>query len=318
MPMLSTGCCRCGERQRGAAIILAMLTIGLIAMIAARTTADYGRAVDTLAGRHDQAQARLLALAATDWARHILAADARGGTVDHAGEAWATAVPSAAAEGGEVGGELTEISGRFDVNSLEQGGRIDRDQLARYRRLLVLTGIDDDRAAALAVALGDWLDADDVSGDGGGGEADRYRALGLARRPANGRLANIDELALVAGHDEGLVAALRPYLTALPDAAPINLNTAPPEVLTATIDGLGIDEARTLAVRRVQSPFKDLADFRNRLGHPLTIDDPNRYSVASRYFIASVHARCGNATAHLRTLLDRQNTRPRIRWRTLS
>nr|MBL8457457.1 general secretion pathway protein GspK [Zoogloeaceae bacterium] len=70
-------------RQRGAAIILALLTVMLAAAIAAATIASLGRSIDSSTGLQDQAQARRLARGAADWARNVLADDGMRTTVDH-------------------------------------------------------------------------------------------------------------------------------------------------------------------------------------------------------------------------------------------
>ena len=101
-------------------------------------------------------------------------------------------------------------------------------------------------------------------------------------------------------------------MTALPAAAPLNVNTAPAEVLVAELGSLNLESARLLVLQRQQAPFKDLADFQSRTG--LTGLDTDRYGVASRYFLASVRARYGEAVTELLVMLDRQQPWPRILW----
>ena len=62
---------RCARRaaQRGAAVVLALLTVSFAAMLAAAALADFGHGLDMLGGRHDQAQAWQLGRAAVDWSR---------------------------------------------------------------------------------------------------------------------------------------------------------------------------------------------------------------------------------------------------------
>ena len=81
---------RCARRaaQRGAAVVLALLTVSFAAMLAAAALADFGHGLDMLGGRHDQAQAWQLGRAAVDWSRNILADDGRRTPTDHLGEIW--------------------------------------------------------------------------------------------------------------------------------------------------------------------------------------------------------------------------------------
>jgi general secretion pathway protein K len=306
--------CRCGKRQAGTAVILAILTVALVASLAAAVLADYGTAVASVSGRHDQAQARLLAMGAVDWARNILADDARTSSTDHGGEAWATRVPPTPVEEGEISGELEDLSGHFDLNSVVKEGKVDLYQAARYKRLLILLGVSADRAAALAAALVDWLDADDTVAGSGQSEVAQYGAASSARRPANAPLADVDELALVLGYDVRIMALLRPFVVALPVAAPLNVNTAPAEVLSAAIPGLEMDKARLLVNQRKQAAFKNLEDFLAALGRVDAPADASRLSVTSRYFQASVRAHYGEATSRFQVMLDRRNTWPEILW----
>lgn len=299
-------------RQTGAAVILAILAVALVAMLASAAIADYGQAAASVSGRRDLAEARLLARAAADWARNILAQDARSSATDHLGEAWATHVPPTPAQEGEISGEIEDLSGRFDLNSLVKAGSIDAAALLRFRRLLLSLGCADDEASLLAVRLADWLDADDQAANSGLSEQTLYRGAGSPRLPANAPLADVGELSLILGYDAARVLQLRPYVTALPAAAPLNVNTAPAEVLVAELGSLDLESARLLVLQRQQAPFKDLADFQSRTG--LTGLDTDRYGVASRYFLASVRARYGEAVTELLVMLDRQQPWPRILW----
>jgi general secretion pathway protein K len=308
----SSRCARRPRRQRGAALILAILTVALVATLAAAVTADYGAAVASVSGRHDQAQARLLARGAVDWARNVLAEDKlHGNPIDYAGEVWATHVPPTPVDEGEVSGDIEDLSGRFDLNRLASNGVADPDQVAAYEKLLTLLGVADARARDLAAALLGWLGAGDA------GEADWYAAQMPPRLPAKALLVDVDELALVRGYDAALIARLRPFLAALPQPAPLNVNTASAEVLAAMLPKLGLDSARMIAAQQQSAPFKDLADFRARLANRSISVSDAPFAVSSRYFLASGRARFGEATTSMQVLLDRRNTWPEIVWQKI-
>ena len=121
MPARSPACLRCAERQRGAAVVLALLTVTFAAMLAAAALADFGRGLEAVSGRRDQAQSRQLARAAVDWGRNVLEDDAKNAKTnisDNARQPWATVVPVFAVEEGELSGGIEEQSGRFNINSL--------------------------------------------------------------------------------------------------------------------------------------------------------------------------------------------------------
>ena len=172
-------------------------------------------------------------------------------------------------------------------------------------------------AAALAASLIDWIDADDAVTPPDGAESGWYAAAAPPRAPANALLTDVDELKLIRGYSVDLVNRLRPFITALPAAAPLNVNTASAEVLAAIVPGLGTDGARILTAKRLSVPFKDLADFVARLPRADLRPDAVLLSVTSRYFMASGRARYGLATTRMQVLLDRAQIWPEIVWQKI-
>lgn len=277
-------------------MITALLTAALVAGIAAALLGDYGASVDSLRGRHDQAQARWLARAAVDWARNVLADDARKSNVDHLDELWTLKIPPTQVDdggaGGEVSGEMVDLSGRFNLNDLAPGGKKDAAATAAFERLLMAIGEEPREARTATVALLDWLNADTP-------------------------LMHADELAAVPGFTSDRRDRLRPFVAALPAGSQFNVNAAPAEVLHARLPDLSLDAARILAVERERAWFKDVADFKARLR--VSLSSPTRHLVAvhSRYIMASVRARYGQAVVRLEVLLDRRQTWPAILWQRI-
>ena len=96
------------------------------------------------------------------------------------------------------------------------------------------------------------------------------------------------------------------FVTALPDATPLNVNTAPAELLAASIDGVEPAALATLLASRAQQPFQNIGDFRARLPQGASpIGPDSMYTVKSRYFLVSVRARQGDTVAQARALIDR-------------
>lgn len=300
--------------QRGAAVIVALLVVALVAGIAAAAVGDLGIALENAGGRHDQEQARQLARAAVDWARNVLAEDARTTAVDHLSEPWAMKVMPTPVEEGEVGGEIIDYSGRFNLNNLLRGEALSTLNIARFKTLLQLLGVPDGEAAAQIESLLDWLDADDQVRSPESAEATWYAAQTPARRPANAPLVTVDELLLVRGFSAALVARLRPFVAALPAGSTINVNTAPPEVLAAAIPGLGLDAARRLVSERQRAWFKDVGDFSARLPQLDKPPDFSSFATSSRYFLAIARARYGVSMTGMEVLLDRNQKWSDILW----
>jgi type II secretory pathway component PulK len=100
-------------------------------------------------------------------------------------------------------------------------------------------------ATALAEALIDWVDPDEVS-IAGGLEDEPYQARTPPHRAANRPLLSFEELRLVDGFDGALVEALRPYVTVYPlvGGEGVNLNTAPSWVLAQLTRGTDVSGMR--------------------------------------------------------------------------
>ena len=299
--------------QRGVAIVLAMGVVALAAMAASAiivTQSTWARRSELT---FDHVQAQLIIRAGVDWARAVLSDDRRVSAVDHLGEPWALRLPPMPVDNGKLAGYIEDQQGAFNVNNLVKGGKVNLVQLAYFRRLLEIL----DLPADLADALADWLDADSEPLPRGGAEDGYYLALQPPYLAANRPLIDVAELALVRGFDDNARARLRRFITALPDFTAINVNTAPPEVLAALVDGLSLDGARELVAKRERAYFRDSADFLNRLPNGAAV--PIDYiGVSTTYFLATMRVTIGGAQARGTALLARESTAwPAVIWRKL-
>lgn len=298
-------------RQRGVAIVLALSVVALAAlaataMLVAQST--WARQAELTAGH---AQAQHLLQAGLDWSRAVLGDDRRASEVDHLGEPWALRLPSMPVENGSLTGHIEDQQGRFNLNNLLTDGRVDIVQLERFRRLLGILALP----PVLADALVDWIDADGEPQPRNGVEDAQYLALQPPHLAANRPLVDVAELALVAGFDDSVRARLRPFVTALPGFAAVNVNTASPEVLAASVDGLTLDDARGIVAQRERTYFRDISEFTSQLPSGLSVPSQN-ITVSSDYFIATMAITIGGAQARGSALLARRHGGwPDIVWR---
>lgn len=300
-------------RQHGVAIVLAMSVVALAALVATAimvSQSTWSRQVELTAGH---AQAQLLIQAGLDWARAVLSDDRRSNSVDHLGEPWALQLPPIPVENGSLAGHIEDQQGKFNLNNLVKGGKVNLAQLANFRRLLSILALP----PALADALVDWIDADSEPQPQDGAEDAYYLSLQPPYLAANRPLIDVAELALVRGFDDNVRARLRPFVTALPRFTAVNANTASPEVLAAVVEGLGLDGARDLVAKRERAYFRNFSDFFNQLPPGLIVPTEN-ISVSSDYFIATMRVTIGAAEARGTALLAREKAGwPAIVWRKL-
>jgi general secretion pathway protein K len=304
---------RSRSRSNGAAIVLAMLMAALAAAVAVAVFADQQRWSRTAEHRRDQVQAQALAVAGIQWGRQILYDDARRSAIDHLGEPWAVALPPIPLDNGEVSGSIVDAQARLNINALgETGTAADLDR-ARIARLFAQRG----GPSAAIDAIADWIDRDAIAREGGAEDA-WYSGRPRGGLAANAPVLRVAELAEVKGVSATSLAAVAPFLTALPNGTAINVNTAPPEVLAAIVDKLTGEGLALLIASRAQKPFSTVAEFRARLPSPASIAVDDSLSVKSDYFYVTITARQGATVARARALLHRRSGEwPEVVWQVV-
>jgi general secretion pathway protein K len=298
--------------QRGAALLLAMIVVALVATATAGMVWQQTRAVQVEAAERARAQAAWVLTGALDWARLILREDQRsneqrGEPYDSLDEPWATPLAEARlstflaadkdnnTEGGPeafISGAITDAQAHFNVRGLvDDAGKLLPAQVAALQRLCGLAGAPTDAADRIAQALR-------AAQAGGIEEGPRGPPL----KPA--RLADLAWL----GIEAATLARLEPYLGLLPQATPVNANTAPREVLVAAIDGLDLASAERLVQARQRKPFRKLEDLKALLPAD-TVLDTARVGVTSSWFQVTGRLRLDDRVLEERSLLVRREGR---------
>ena len=296
-------------RHSGAALLSAMLTVTLVATLAATALWRQWRQVEIESAERTRQQTTWLLAGALDWARLILREDARSGGTDHLAEPWAVPLQEsrlssflasgqpAADEAGEafLSGQIIDLQGRLNVTNLVDADKVSQPALEDFGRLFALLGLPARELALLAENLRAATSASEKPGILLLPQrAEQLTWLGLSAR-------SLDRLA--------------PYITLLPERTPVNLNTAPPEVLYACVGGLEMAQARRLAAQRSLSHFRTLADASRALQGSMQPLDASRHSVSSRYFEIRGRLRVGPAAVEDRALIQRDGLEVKTLWR---
>ena len=303
-----------GQRQRGAAVILAMLVVALAAMAAVSLLQQQDLALRQLTTARDYEQASWVLKGGAQWARSILWQDGRASRVDHAGELWASGLPPTDIEQGTIGGEISDQQGLFNVNNLALEARASARDIEAFRRLLAAIGLNAD----LAQAIADWIDADEEALPEAGAEDEYYLRLPAPYRAANQPVVELGELLRVRGMDEASLARLRGFATALPRRTPVNVNLASPELLHAVVPGLTLEESRVLAAGRAKAPFRSLDEFQERLPRRDLKWIEGTLAVGSEHFMVRGRATVGRANVRMEALVQRDGANlPVIVWQRM-
>jgi general secretion pathway protein K len=268
-------------RQRGAALLMAMVIVTLVATLSSSMVWQQWRAVQVEGAERVRAQATWVLTGALDWARLILREDARNGGPDHLGEPWAIPLAEArlstflasdndntAAEDAPeafLSGKVEDVTSRYNLRRvLSSDGDILPEELASLRRLCVNAGMPATLADGLAQAYQRALLANiSVQTDN---PAYLQKLGGTTGRDGAPLLPQGFDQLVWLGIDAATLERLRPYLTLLPDGTQINVNTASKEVIAAVVPNLDLARAARIVQARQRAAFKAVDDVRATLG----------------------------------------------------
>jgi general secretion pathway protein K len=273
-------------RQRGAAIITALLVVSLAAILVAGILWRQQVQVRRIENQRLLAQAQWVARGALDWTRLILRAEAdTSPTVTYLGGVWAVPIAKTrlsdflgkigeaqAGEGAQtyVSGTIEDAQGRFNLRNLvliPAPGvlQLNPAQVTAFQRLLQLLGLNGQLAkpVALRVRAGllqsatrfqmppnsaGGIDSPDTSGIEGSNDQSTAAAL---------QMTNVESLLNVPGFTPEIVARLRPFVTVLPTQTAVNMNTASAEVVAAIEPGMSLSNAQAFVARRQTVFFRN-------------------------------------------------------------
>ncbi len=290
-----------GTRHRGAALLTALLIVALVASLASAMVWRQYRAVQIEAADRARAQSAWILRGALDWARLILRED--DPNIDHLGEVWA--VPLAEARLSTfLAADRDNASEDDGPEAFLSGTLLDAQAQYNLRNLVGATG------AALALELGTLRrlcesaglpgdTADKISSQLRAAFADKPEALAPLRPD------NLEQLQWL-GIPAESVARLRPLVTLLPEASPVNLNTAPREVIAALFEGMTLASAELMVQRRQQSPMSKPEDVTPFLPEGLTLET-GRAAFSSSYFIVRGRMRLEERVLEEHSLVHRSN-----------
>jgi general secretion pathway protein K len=302
------------RHQRGAALLTAMIIVTLIATLASAMVWQQWRAVQIEAAERARTESAWVLLGALDWARLILREDLRSGganaNIDHLGEPWATPLAEARLstflaadkqnasddDGPEafLSGTIVDAQSRYDlmwlVNTNEDGKQVP-EQFAILERLCGFLGL----ASSVAVQIDEGL-----------------RAAGSAAPAANAPLMPSKAEQLVwLGVDPASVAALAPYVTLLPGPMPVNVNTAPREVLAA-VTGTDLATAERIVQQRQGAPFQSVESFASAI--PGYTAQADALAVSTQYFEVRGRLRLADHVLEQVSLVQRINGQVNVKW----
>ncbi len=270
------------DRQRGVALLIALLVVALAAVIIAGLL-DRGELTAARVRNQLRAeQARAYADGLEAYAARVLNRDSQeGGQVDTNNDVWAIPLPPTPVPGGEITATMTDLNGRLNLNNLDPATPNAAIWHGKFQSLLTALGLD----PTIADNVVSWMDSDPLSASANADDA-YYLSQPVPYRAAHREFVHVSELRLVRGVDGDVYAKLAPYVSALPAGTLINVNTASVPVLMTISPNITQELAQSIR-QQGQAHYQSLGKLRQ--AQPAIGDVAGLtccYGVASDYFRA--------------------------------
>ncbi len=331
------------RRERGAALIVAMLVFALATALVVAMKSDFERYFQRSANILLDEQAQAYLRGGEDLAAMLLIRDydedkAEGFARDDRSELWNTDPPKeppppyALDDVGWMRGRLEDLQGRFNLNSLAStlpggaGGAggvgaarftAAQEQFIRLLQALGEPEVSEHEAIMITESIKDWLD-EDQNPSADGAEDEFYSSRTPAHRTGNRNMTSVSELLAVAYMTPEIYQALRPWVTVWPPdpTAKLNIHTAPAMLLrTINVDKdlspLSPEEGEALAALQWDPGFTDVNGF---LGSDVFAGKADKMNgiksllgQESSYFLLQAEAEVAGRNMRLYSVLHRHN-----------
>lgn len=312
------------NRQSGAALLAAMLTVMLVATFAAAALWQQWRASEVEGAERARVQAAWVLVGALDWSRLILGEDGRTGGTDNLTEPWAVPleearltsflaadknVSSDSLEGlpdAFLSGRIVDAQSKLNVLMLVDNGKPSPTGVATFTRLFNLLGLPASELNVMTTRLVAAL-ATGTAADGSSSGEDSSAAPLMPQQ--------VSQLVWL-GLSPSTAAALAPYVTILPVKTPLNVNTASAEAISASMESLNIASARQLVERRARGFFKTLDEANAGLPSEGSRFNSALHGLGTQYFEVYGKLRLDRTYVEERSLLQRNGVTVTTIWRT--
>lgn len=334
-------------QQSGAALLTAMLTVALVATMAAAALWQQWRSTEVEAVERARVQALWVLTGALDWSRLILREDGRSGGADHLGEPWAVPLEEArlstflaadknnTADSADtmpqafLSGRISDLQARMNVlNLVDLGSKGSTVPPPAANATAGISATDQEASTGISATVSEsTLQAFARLFERLGlptGEltalAENLRfALDTSAGSGAATLApllpqRVEQLVWL-GLSPRSLARLRPYITLLPVHTPVNLNTASAMVLSASIPLLDLAQAQQMVSTRMVTPFRSLADAAKLAGEAAGPLNAAQHSVNSRFFEVRGRLRQDQGVVEERSVLQRDGLNVKTLWR---
>ena len=236
-----------------------------------------------------------------------------------------------------LSGKIIDAQSRYNLASLAKARVPEMEEVKVFQRLLTNLQLDPNLAQAVARQVASTQTvAPSVEGAAGGGSGSGSSMTGgTDTKPGGGavvigtpdatgtvqpavpqsgsaepiELMRIEDLLAVSGFTPQAVERLREYVIVLPQATRVNVNTAPPELISALVPDLSLGDAAAMVNTRKRAYYRSLEDFKLQpqmgAAQRRTLVE---VEVKSSYFLAFSQVKLDRAALDTQSLLYRAQT----------
>lgn len=282
-------------KQSGAALLTVLTIVALIAGVTAKFSGIGAQTSYAIARDAHWAQANWLLNGAIDWSKVILREDqATSKAVDHLAEPWA--IPISQFDVSSFVASNKEDWRRTDLPDIRLSGRI-RDAQSKINLNMTSEG-DREYLNGVLARLNDR-----------GFQQKTPWQLTLKRLGGT----DSSNVQVIQGPiwwfdlpDTEQAKPMERWVTYLPSPTPVNLNTAPLEVVYATIPEFSIAQAQQLVDSRRLEPFNNIADVERRFPSLAGRLSTKRFATVTSYFVIEGEVTVAGVRAARRALANRK------------
>lgn len=242
------------RQQQGYVLLQVMFVFAILMVIVAQVQYEQRIQVERTRNVLFLTQAQAYAESAEAIAEVGLSLDAQSSDNDHLYELWNSSdgvFPLD--EGGLVQVEINDLQGRFNLNWLSKDNAYRSGAQKALNKLLLLVEAD----PAIADELYQWFDSDT-------GADYYYSDEQPSYSPSYSPMADTSELLLLKSVDREQYDNLKPWVSALPTDSPLNINTAPVEIIQSIAGYIDESIANQAVTDRGESGFTAVTDFLNQ------------------------------------------------------
>lgn len=202
----------------------------------------------------------------------------------------------------KLSGAIYDLQAKFNLNNLNE-----KKYKVVFLRLLEkkLPKLRPEQRQLIVDATSSWVH-EYQPGKGQEKWMEQYLLLKPPYLPSCQPMQSVSELRLISGLGEKNYQALLPFITALPETTPFNLNTMPQSLLAILGNGVSDEQAMEIIRMRGDRGFKNLNDA-NKVLIKLHIP-PEQITLESTYFLSVASVSLENLNLEVYVLLKRAKT----------